>query len=132
MKYSKQRQLIKEYVIANEIHPTADDVYNALKEENPNLSLGTVYRNLNLLSDMGELLRLHIPNFSDRYDGRIVSHYHVICNKCGKIHDVDISFPESIDLEIQRKTGISVTGHQLIFSGLCKDCEIDIESEDLS
>ena len=78
MKYSKQRELIYEAVLQNPVHPTADNVYTLIREENPNVSLGTVYRNLNLLSDNGLLRKIAMPNAPDRFDGRIDEHYHMI------------------------------------------------------
>lgn len=68
-KYSRQRELIYKTVMENKVHPTAEFVYNYLKKDNPQLSLGTVYRNLQQLSDNGEINRLSIPNQPDRFDG---------------------------------------------------------------
>ncbi len=80
-KYSRQRELIYKTVIENKVHPTAEFVYNYLKKDNPQLSLGTVYRNLQQLSDNGEINRLSIPNQPDRFDGVIEEHYHAVCEK---------------------------------------------------
>jgi len=71
MKYSRQRELIFETVIQNPVHPTADDIYSLVRTKLPNVSLGTVYRNLNLLSEQGDLYRIQLPNVSDRFDARI-------------------------------------------------------------
>ena len=83
LKYSKQRASIKDYLMHTTSHPTADTVYLHIKEEFPNISLGTVYRNLNLLADIGEALRIPTPDGGDRFDGRCEPHYHVVCTNCG-------------------------------------------------
>lgn len=89
LKYSKQRASIKEYLLHTTAHPTADTVYLHIKEEFPNISLGTVYRNLNLLADIGEALRIPTPAGGDRFDGRCEPHYHVVCTNCGKVFDLE-------------------------------------------
>ena len=71
-------------------HPTADTVYLHIKEEFPNISLGTVYRNLNLLADIGEALRIPTPDGGDRFDGRCEPHYHVVCTNCGNVFDLEM------------------------------------------
>ena len=72
LKYSRQRESIKDYLMHTNAHPTADMVYLHVKEQFPNISLGTVYRNLNLLSDMGEIIKISTPDGADRFDGRTV------------------------------------------------------------
>ncbi|MEG2295254.1 MAG: transcriptional repressor [Oscillospiraceae bacterium] len=122
MKYSKQRELIEQTVKTNKIHPTADDIYSILKPEYPHLSLGTVYRNLNTLVEIGSIHKLSIPNASDRFDGQLHQHYHVICNVCRKIFDVELSFCDKLDEIIKEKTGVCATSHQLIINGICENC----------
>ena len=75
LKYSRQRESIIQYLSATHSHPTADMVYMHVKEEFPNISLGTVYRNLNLLADIGEIIKIPTPDGGDRFDGRTDSHY---------------------------------------------------------
>ena len=79
MNYSKQRELVFQTVLQNPIHPTADAVYEQVRRENPKISLGTVYRNLNFLSEMGMLRKISMPVGSDRFDGRLDEHYHMAC-----------------------------------------------------
>ena len=95
--YSRQRESIKKYLDSHFTHPTAETVYLDIKEEFPNISLGTVYRNLNLLADMGEILRISLGNGPDRYDGRTSPHYHFICSQCGQVLDMDIGPMPEID-----------------------------------
>ena len=90
LKYSKQRASIKDYLMHTTSHPTADTVYLHIKEEFPSISLGTVYRNLNLLADIGEALRIPTPDGGDRFDGRCEPHYHVVCTNCGNVFDLEM------------------------------------------
>lgn len=125
MKYSKQRELTLKTVRENKFHPTADDIYTILKPENPNLSLGTVYRNLNVLAENGIISKLLMPNGSDRFDGNICDHYHVVCSNCGKVFDIGFSIVEELDDKIKTLTGVTVTWHRLIISGVCEACGSD-------
>lgn len=122
MKFSKQREMILNQVKDFPIHPTADQVYTALKSDNPNLSLGTVYRNLNLLSDMGMLLKIRIADGSDRFDGRTDRHYHMICEKCEKVYDIELDILENLPCMINSQSGHTLTEVTLTLKGICKSC----------
>ena len=122
MKYSRQRELILEAVREDDVHPTADFIYQRLKKDHPNLSLGTVYRNLNLLSEIGTINKLHVPGMPDRFDGNITPHYHFYCKHCGRVFDVNAEFPQEIDQKVERETGHHVDSHSVLFSGICKGC----------
>ena len=76
LKYSRQREAIKHYLASTKEHPTADAVYMHVKKEFPNISLGTVYRNLNLLTDIGEAIKISTPDGGDRFDGTVQPHNH--------------------------------------------------------
>lgn len=123
MKFSRQREMILNQVKQFPVHPTADQVYTALKAENPNLSLGTVYRNLNLLSEMGELLKIRIADGSDRFDGRTDSHYHMVCDKCSRVFDVELSELDGLNDTVTSKYGHRLTVITLNLNGVCCDCE---------
>ena len=122
MRYSKQRELILNTVLQNRVHPTADYVYNCLKTDHPELSLGTVYRNLNLLAKHNMLKKICVPNGSDRFDGTLTEHYHLICTKCGCVSDIDLPEVRLIEDKIRLKTGFTVTNTNFAFEGLCKAC----------
>lgn len=122
-KYSRQRELIYKTVMENKVHPTAEFVYNYLKKDNPQLSLGTVYRNLQQLSDNGEINRVSIPNQPDRFDGIIEEHYHAVCQKCGKIYDIHLDEMPEVDRIVAEKTGLDITGHEIIFKTICPMCK---------
>lgn len=123
MNYSKQREQILSVVKENLVHPDAKFVYSTVKEQNPSISLATVYRNLNLLAQMGLILKISMPNASDRYDGTIKEHYHIVCNECGKVEDVELGYFKHLDEEINRKASFQVTSHELIVRGICEECQ---------
>lgn len=122
MRYSKQRELILNTVLNNKVHPTADYVYNYLKEDNPELSLGTVYRNLNFLAENNMLKKISVPNGSDCFDGTLTDHQHLVCIKCGEVSDICISELSVIENKIYNKTGFSINTSSLAFEGICQKC----------
>ena len=124
LKYSKQRASIKEYLLHTTAHPTADTVYLHIKEEFPNISLGTVYRNLNLLADIGEALRIPTPAGGDRFDGRCEPHYHVVCTNCGKVFDLEMddSYIQKINEDANACFDGIIESHTTLFHGLCAEC----------
>lgn len=123
MKYSRQRELVLNTVMQHPVHPTADYVYSCLKSENPNISLGTVYRNLNQLAEHGMIHRIAICGGCDRFDARIDEHYHMICECCGEAFDVGLNLLGELDRQIAQETGFVVKSHDLIIRGLCPNCK---------
>ena len=105
LKYSRQRESIKHYLMTTKEHPTADTVYLHVKKDFPNISLGTVYRNLNLLTDIGEAVKISTPNGGDRFDGRLEPH---------NIEEVNRLAAENFD-------GV-ITSSSTLFYGECSDC----------
>ena len=89
LKYSRQREAIKENLMSRRDHPTADAVYLSIREEYPNISLGTVYRNLQLLTELGELQKIRVGDGLDHFDADTSTHYHFYCNKCGAVRFQD-------------------------------------------
>ncbi len=88
-----------------------------------NISKGTVYRNLKILRDMGEISELNLSGKVSRYEGRQENHYHFRCEKCGRVFDLDEPVNNELDEKVARKTGFKVSYHQLEFRGLCKNCQ---------
>lgn len=125
MKYSHQRELIYEQVKQHPVHPTADMVYSALRAEHPNLSLGTVYRNLNLLSDLGLLMKIHIADGSDRFDGRTDAHYHMVCEKCRRVFDIEYEELEDNVRAAAASDGYTLTRLTLTLEGVCRECSAE-------
>lgn len=122
LKYSRQREAIKDYLSSTNQHPTADTVYTHVREEFPHISLGTVYRNLNLLADIGEVAKITTPNGGDRFDADISPHYHVLCTKCGKVIDLNMEPLDSIDKRAQTCFDGHIDSHTALFFGTCRDC----------
>lgn len=123
MKYSRQREAIKEYLSQTKEHPTADTIYMDIREVYPNISLGTVYRNLNLLVERGEVLRIIGMDGSDRYDGNTHQHYHFLCNKCHRVLDLDMEAIDYINDTANKGFPGKVEGHVTYFYGKCNNCE---------
>ena len=119
MRFSRQREMITEIIKGRKDHPTADMIYASCRCVDPNVSLGTVYRNLKLLTDEGKIITLETEDKRLHYDGDISRHSHFICNKCGKI--IDLFKPAETPNEI-KEFGLTVTGEKCIYYGLCTDC----------
>ena len=119
-RYSRQRELIFETLKGTDRHPTAEMVYQWLKPENPALSLGTVYRNLNLLADEGAITRMAFP--VERYDANTQPHPHFRCSCCGEVYDLPLPYESELDLHAEEKSAPKVDRHELIFSGVCCHC----------
>ena len=122
LKYSRQREAIKNFLSCRSDHPTADIVYRNIKEDFPNISLGTVYRNLSLLADRGEILKLSCGDIADRFDARITPHYHFSCCECGMITDLELSDMEQINQLAASQFNGKIYGHSLYFYGVCETC----------
>ena len=122
MNYSRQREEIVHFLKTRKDHPTAEVVYENVRIVYPKISLGTVYRNLTLLSDTGEILRLRLGDGVDHFDADTSEHYHVLCNGCGIVEDLDMKGKKlSIDTSILPYDG-TITGHIIYFKGICKNC----------
>ena len=122
MKYSRQREAVYRAVQNARTHPTADEVYDLVRLQYPQISLGTVYRNLNQLTEMGMLQKIAMPVSSDRYDARTDEHYHMTCSACGRVVDLDGMALSQLDAEILQRTGFQVQNHHLVLEGLCWEC----------
>lgn len=124
-KYSRQREMILEALIGTQSHPTADWVYNHLKPDNPALSMGTVYRNLNFLVDKGLVRKLSVSGEADRFDGQMDTHMHFRCIHCGHLIDLKGEAAEEI-LAFARRfretTGLEIEPEGLVLEGRCGKC----------
>ena len=122
-KKSKQREAIIKVLRNTSAHPSAEWIYEKVKKAIPNIGLATVYRNLRLLKEAGEVSEMHVFNDTARFDGNTNVHYHFYCDGCGKILDLDEPIDTTIQARIARRTGLKVTRHQLELGGLCLDCQ---------
>jgi len=120
---TKQKEAILGLLKGTTSHPTADWIYTQVKREIPNISLGTVYRNLKLLRESGEISELDFSGTFSRFDGNPANHYHFRCELCGRVFDLDKPVNEEIDKKVAEKTGFKILCHRLEFHGLCKECQ---------
>ena len=118
-----QRSLVFEAVNKLQCHATADEIYQTIMKEHPNISRATVYRNLKLLSETGEIRKMEIPGGPDRFDHRIQEHCHVRCEKCGRVFDVDMEYITGLEKNITESHGFAFTGYDILFRGICPDCQ---------
>jgi Fur family transcriptional regulator, peroxide stress response regulator len=122
-RFTKQRELIIKVLENNRTHPTADWIYEEVKKEIPDISKGTVYRNLQVLRESGAITELNLDGILARYEEKQKTHYHFKCEKCGCIIDLDEPVVQGLNERIAKKTGFKVSGHQAEFYGLCKNCQ---------
>lgn len=120
---TKQRQAILDVIKNTNSHPTADWIYEEVRKIIPNISLGTIYRNLGILKEMGEIMELNFGSTYSRYDGNPKNHYHFCCSKCGQVLDLDISLFSELSNYINKNTDHIVENHRLEFYGICKQCQ---------
>jgi len=103
-------------------HPTAEDLYAIVKNRLPQISLATVYRNLDILSEAGEVLKLEMAGKQRRFDGDTSFHYHLRCSECGAVEDVVLPEMEEIQEKLNRIPGGKITNARIEFEGLCDRC----------
>ena len=121
---TKQRALILEELRSTISHPTADEIYTMVRARLPHISLGTVYRNLELLAESEQVLKLEYAGFQKRFDGNIEPHAHVRCERCGKVADVMGAVPHAeIPSGINVPPGFKVTSARVEFFGVCRECQ---------
>ena len=119
---TRQRQVILEELRKLNNHPTAAEIYEITRRRLPKISLGTVYRNLELLSRMGKINKIKIAGSQARYESDLCRHRHVRCVNCGRVDDVHgLSFDIASD-EVENLTSFKILGHRLEFIGICPDC----------
>ena len=122
-KHSRKRDAILNCVRGTDSHPTADWVFNQLKPEIPDLSLGTVYRNLAELAASGEIMKFDAGDGTERYDGYALPHYHMICKNCHSVLDIELDYDSELDKKVAAASGADVDFHSVLFSGTCKNCK---------
>ncbi|SDL39246.1 Fur family transcriptional regulator [Halarsenatibacter silvermanii] len=120
---TKQRKAILEVLKNTDSHPTADEIYEEVKKEIPNISLGTIYRNLNVLEEMDEIMVLDYGSTHSRFDGCSKNHYHFHCSECEEIYDLDMKVQDELNSSVEDNFPFEVNKHRLEFYGLCPDCQ---------
>ncbi len=121
---SRQRKLILDIVASRHDHPTADQIYLDVRTQDSQISRGTVYRNLGILSENGEIANVKVP-VADRYDSRLDRHYHMFCTGCKRVFDVPLEYQEQYDEQVEKETGFKISRHRLFFEGLCQECSLE-------
>ncbi|MEW6203183.1 MAG: transcriptional repressor [bacterium] len=122
LRTTSQRRVIIEELDKVKSHPAADQVYEMVRKRMPRISLGTVYRNLKILSDSGVIQKLEKGGMQKRFDSTTRNHYHLRCLKCGEIVDVPIKPIVRIEDKIRTLTDYEIIGHCLEFIGICPKC----------
>jgi Fur family ferric uptake transcriptional regulator len=121
MRLTNQRKMIMEQLQSVTTHPTADEIYGMVREKMPRISLGTVYRNLEVLSSLGLVRKLENAAGQKRFDGDMTPHHHIRCEVCGKVGDI-FDAPDISGIEQGLGTDFQITGFTLEFSGICPEC----------
>ena len=122
MNYSKQREKILDTLKNNVVHPTAEYLYEILQKENSKISLATLYRNLNQLAENGIIKKIDGLEPSSHYDHNTHGHYHFICDNCKKVFDVSTEIAPDLVKKTEEDTGFTVTNHDIVLHGICKNC----------
>lgn len=121
-RYSRKREAILAVIRSTGVHPTAEWVFERLKPIYPDLSLATVYRNITAFLETGEIVSVGVVNGRERFDAETRPHCHFVCGRCGAVLDVASYDDASMDKRAEEITGGCVTGHSVIFRGICRDC----------
>ncbi|MBR2188683.1 MAG: transcriptional repressor [Eubacterium sp.] len=129
LKYSRQRESIKANLMHRTDHPTADMVYADIRKVFPNISLGTVYRNLALLSDLGEIHKLAPQGGAERYDGNTRAHNHFVCRACGCVQDMEGRESDLLTERANRQFSGRIDDCSVTFYGMCKECLEKLDGE---
>ena len=122
LKYSRQREAVYNFLTTRKDHPTADFVYTNIREEYPNVSLGTVYRNLQLLTSIGRIQKIRVGDGIDHFDADISPHNHFYCRKCGSVIDLDMDNIDSINEIAGKNFDGRIEDHIICFTGVCGKC----------
>ena len=119
---TRQRQLVLDAVRSRTDHPSADDIYLDVRQKDDRISRGTIYRNLMILAESGEICHVRVPA-ADRYDLRLDKHCHMFCTGCGAVSDAPVPYQQDWDERVARETGFQIQRHRTIFEGLCPSCQ---------
>jgi Fur family peroxide stress response transcriptional regulator len=119
-----QRLAVLKVLAVSEGHPTVERIYETVRTEFPTTSIATIYKTVNLLKQLNEVIELGFPDGSNRYDGnKPYPHPHVICTECKKIIDPNLGSLKDLTKEVIKKTGFQILNHRVDFFGTCRDCQ---------
>ncbi len=123
VRITPQRHAILAYLMDSMSHPTADEIYRALEPKFPSMSVATVYNNLKMLIEAGMVHELTYGDNSSRFDANVSDHFHVICQKCGKIEDFSYPSLEDVEHTAEKSTGFQIQGLRMELYGICSGCK---------
>lgn len=127
IRYSRQRERIYEYLCSTREHPSADMIYDKLRPEIPNLSLGTVYRNLKQLEESGMVKRIATSQNAERYDARCDDHAHFVCDRCGRVVDLQMVDRGAAAAACGADSSVEIHWLHVTFGGICAECAGDAD-----
>jgi Fur family transcriptional regulator, ferric uptake regulator len=122
LRMTEQRQALLDELKSARNHPSADQLYELVRKRLPRISLGTVYRNLDLLSEQGLVRKMELGG-QMRFDADLTHHCHVRCERCGRVDDVDCDSPEHLKQAFTAPNGYRITGHRFEWMGVCPECQ---------
>lgn len=127
MNYSRQREIIFDTLRRHAIHPTAERLYNIIKGEQPdsNIGIATVYRNLRRMANSGSIKKISGLEDAEHFDHNTHTHYHFLCKKCNRVFDIDAKVAPEIIENTQKETGFIIDSYDVVFHGICKDCQTE-------
>ena len=123
VRFTRQRQAVLETVQASREHPDAARVFESVRQLVPNISLGTVYRSLEALVEDGHLIQIQQPGAATRYDARLERHYHLLCDSCGAVFDVELELPDLVLIARRSVRTFDVRAATVEFHGTCENCQ---------
>lgn len=127
MNYSRQREIIFDTLRRHAVHPTAERLYNIIKGEQPdsNIGIATVYRNLRRMANSGSIKKISGLEEAEHFDHNTHTHYHFLCKKCNRVFDIDAKVAPEIIENTQKETGFIINSYDIVFHGICKDCQTE-------
>ena len=122
LRMTRQRQGILEELRKSNTHPSADELFGRVRKHMPRISLGTVYRNLEILSELGEIQTIQMAGSLKRFDGVAENHYHIRCVNCDRLIDAPVDVSQTLENAVQVHTDFRILGHKVEFTGICPKC----------
>ncbi len=123
MRMTHQREIILQELKMAKDHPTADELFQRVRKHLPKISLGTVYRNLEILAEAQTIQKIEVGGRQKRFDGNPMPHYHVRCVQCGRVDDVPVGRIKALDSMALKPHGYKILDHHLEFTGICPACQ---------
>ena len=122
IRMTPQRKMILDVLKNSHDHPTASQVYESVRRDAPRISLGTVYRNLELLSNCGLVRKIEGMGAQKRFDCKLEKHHHIRCMQCGRVDDVAVTLDNQVEKALSQSTRYRITGYRVDLEGICPQC----------